>query len=380
MGAKTILFAITAITALGWIGWRLTLPPSRNFGAIDAIVPAYNEELCIVQTVTSLLRNPYVFNVIVVNDGSSDRTAQLIDLMAAQNARVIAVHQPNSGKGGALMNGIRHSRADYVFLSDADTIVPPRGDGLGYLLAELERGADAAGGIPASQLDGAAMLPHIRATLKLPMIALRRTFQQLVGGAPFIISGACGLFRRHVLLDVPFSDRTKVEDLDLSWSLVAAGYRIRQCNRCIVYSQECNSAVPEWKRWRRWVIGYAVCMRLHARLLLTRFGLFTIIPMFAMVPVGITTYLVTATRLLVNGQPWGIPMMVMPLIWVVCAMGIASVSAWHYRKPVLVLLAPLAVFYTLLSYSLWVRFGPAALLTGRELERDKPERYAHVVA
>lgn len=65
------------------------------------------------------------------------------------------------------------------FLSDADTYVPPDQDGMGYMLAEIERGADAVGGIPSTALKGAGLLPHIRATVKLPMIVMKRTLQQL---------------------------------------------------------------------------------------------------------------------------------------------------------------------------------------------------------
>nr|WP_250696683.1 glycosyltransferase family 2 protein [Escherichia coli] len=69
----------------------------------------------------------------------------------------------------------------------------------------------------------------------------------------FSLSGSCGMFRTDVLRKFGFSDRTKVEDLDLTWTLVANGYRIRQANRCIVYPQECNSLLDEWRRWRRWM-------------------------------------------------------------------------------------------------------------------------------
>ena len=169
--------------------------------------------------------------------------------------RFVAVTQKNTGKGGALMNGLNYATCDQVFLSDADTYVPPDQDGMGYMLAEIERGADAVGGIPSTALKGAGLLPHIRATVKLPMIVMKRTLQQLLGGAPFIISGACGMFRTDVLRKFGFSDRTKVEDLDLTWTLVANGYRIRQANRCIVYPQECNSPREEWRRWRRWGVG-----------------------------------------------------------------------------------------------------------------------------
>ncbi len=378
---KTVIFFAMVIVAGLWLLWRRRLEPSRTFGSIDAIVPAYNEEICIAATAIELLKNRYIDRVIVVNDGSTDGTAQVLDRLASAHARLTVIHQANSGKGGALMNGVANSKADYVLLTDADTLIPPQRDDIGHLLAEMEKGADAVGGIPASNLNGAGLLPHIRATVKLPMIALKRSFQQIVGGAPFLISGACGLFRREVLLKIPFSDRTKVEDLDLTWSLVAAGYKVRQCSRCVVYSQECNSLRSEWLRWRRWIIGYAVCMRLHRSLLLTRFGLFSVLPMFAVVVIGIILCSGLMLTVLTGEHPELLPIMLMfPWPWVAVVTTIGAISAMHYRRFSLVLLAPTAVFYVLLSYSIWLVHGFKGLASGREpSERDKPLRYAHVV-
>jgi hypothetical protein len=58
---------------------------------------------------------------------------------------------------------------------------------------------------------------------------------------------------------------------------------------------------------------------------------------------------------------------------------IGANSAVHHRRADLMLLAPLAVFYVLLSYAVWIVHGFTGLFTGREGERDKPTRYAHVV-
>lgn len=377
---KTVIFTFTIVVALTWFIWRLRLKPSREIRSIDAIVPAYNEELCIAETIRGLLLNRYIMNVIVVNDGSTDGTRRIIDDLATKYGRVIAVHQENTGKGGALMAGVAKAQSPHVLLTDADTIVPPDDDGLGYLLAEIERGADAVGGIPASNLAGAGLLPHIRATVKLPMIAVKRTFQQVLGGAPFLISGACGLFRTEVLRAVPFSDRTKVEDLDMTWSLVSKGYKVRQSTRCIVYSQECNSLKSEWLRWRRWIIGYAVCMRLHRGLLLSRFGLFSILPMFLVVVLGISTYAALAFSVATAENLGQFHLVFLPFVWLLVSAIISLVSAMHYRRVSLLLLAPTAIVYVLLAYSIWIVHGLKGLLTGREPKRDKPQRYAHVVA
>lgn len=376
---KTLLFLTMAAVALAWLAARWRKPPSRAYASVDAIIPAFNEELCIVDSVEALLLNPYFDRVIVVDDGSTDATPQMLDQLAVFFPRLVVVHQENTGKGGALMAGVARARAPYVFLTDADTLLPPDSEGVGYMIAEMERGADAVGGVPSSNLAGAGVLPHIRATVKLPMIVLKRTFQQILGGAPFIISGACGLFRTAVLREVPFSDRTKVEDLDLTWTLVAKGYRIRQTPRCIVYPQECNTMKAEWLRWRRWIIGYAVCMRLHRNLLLSRFGLFSILPMFLVVVLGVAAYVATLGPGLIRGDLIEIPLMLFPLVWLLAAFAMGLISAIHHGRYWLMPLAPAALFYVFLSYTLWLMHGLRGLATGREPQRDKPARYGHVV-
>lgn len=377
---KTVLFCAMFLFFLLYLIFLIRKKPSQQYHCVDAIVPAYNEAPCIEYSLTALLQNPYIHQVICVNDGSTDKTADVLAGMKKKwRERLVIINQSNTGKGGALMAGVRQANMPQVFLTDADTYVPPDSAGLGYMLAEIENGADAVGGIPSSALKDAGILPHIRATVKLPMIAMKRTFQQWLGGAPFIISGACGMFRTEVLRQNGFSDRTKVEDLDLTWLLISRGYRVRQTCHCVVYPQECNSLREEWRRWRRWIVGYAVCMRLHKSLLLSRFGLFSILPMFIVVGVGLVSYIgVWSSELFGNG-PVGVLMSVFPVIWVAIICVIAAISAWHHQCWFLVLLAPFSVFYVLLAYTIWGGYGFCALFNGREPSRDKPSRYVRMV-
>ena len=377
---KTILFFTMCAVVAVYMLYRLRRLPSSSKGVVDVIVPAFNEEPCLEGTLRNLYFNPYINNVICVNDGSTDGTAAVLDKWAANNPRLIVIHQENTGKGGAIMKGLSHVTAPYVFLTDADTYVPSRGDGLGYMIAELEAGADAVGGVPSSDLRGGGLLGYIRATVKLPMIVIKRTFQQILGGAPFIISGACGMFRTEVLAEVGLSDRTNVEDLDLTWELVSRGYKVRQANRCVVYPQECKTVREDWLRWRRWIMGYAVCMRLHRGLLFTRYGIFSILPMFLMAIVGVAIYAVSWTRLIIGGHADQIPLMLFPLIWLAAVSVLGLISAAHHRKARLIPLASVAVLYVLFAYAVWLVHGVKALLTGKELGRDKPTRYARVVA
>ncbi|HHR4183557.1 glycosyltransferase [Citrobacter cronae] len=377
---KTIIFVMMCTGMLIWFIGTLKRKPSMLKNCIDVIIPAYNEEPCIESSLENLLLNPYFRHVICVNDGSTDKTLDIMKKVKNKwGDRFILVTQANTGKGGAIMKGLKYATCDFVFITDADTYVSPYGKDIGFLLAEIERGADAVGGIPSTNLHSAGILPHIRATVKLPMIIMKRTLQQLLGGAPFIISGACGLFRTEVLTKFGFSDRTKVEDLDLTWTLVANGYCVRQANRCVVYPQECNTLRDEWKRWRRWIVGYAVCMRLHKNLLFSRFGLFSILPMVLVVLYGIIIYFLTFKTVVMLSGIHYIFFSLFPLIWMVIVFLIASISAWHHRCWKLVMLAPFSIFYVLLAYAIWGIYGFIAFFTGHEPERDKPTRYSTMV-
>ena len=126
-------------------------------------------------------------------------------------------------------------------------------------------------------------------------------------------------------------------------------------------------------------MGYSVCMRLHWRLLFSRFGLFSIFPMFLTVVLGIWLYAVTWSTAVLHGKSYLMPMLLFPLLWLIAVCFIGTISALHHGKLRLIPLAPLAVLYVFLSYAIWIVHGFKAIFTGRELGRDKPTRYNRVV-
>lgn len=92
---------------------------------IAVVLPAYNEEAVIAQTVTRCVEVLSViapdFEVIVVDDGSRDRTGEIADELAANDARIHVVHnRPNKGYGGALMAGFAAATKPLTFFMDAD--------------------------------------------------------------------------------------------------------------------------------------------------------------------------------------------------------------------------------------------------------------------
>lgn len=109
-----------AATASAPTGSPVTLP-----GSLSLVLPAHNEadniEIVVRRALAILPRYTSDFEIIVVNDGSRDRTPRIIDRLAKEDDRIRPVHHPrNRGYGGALQSGFRASTNDYVMFMDAD--------------------------------------------------------------------------------------------------------------------------------------------------------------------------------------------------------------------------------------------------------------------
>jgi glycosyltransferase involved in cell wall biosynthesis len=95
---------------------------------LSVIMPAYNEADCIADAVAEVVRDVLDLvpeaELVVVNDGSKDRTGAILDEIAAADLRVRVVHQPNGGHGRALRTGLDTAQAEYLFLIDSDRQIP----------------------------------------------------------------------------------------------------------------------------------------------------------------------------------------------------------------------------------------------------------------
>ena len=94
------------------------------------VIPAYNEAAGIEASVTELRdylsSRPWTWEIRVVDDGSSDRTAAIVEAMERQDPRIKLQREPHGGKGAAVRAGFLAATADYRFLCDADLSMPVR--------------------------------------------------------------------------------------------------------------------------------------------------------------------------------------------------------------------------------------------------------------
>jgi len=92
---------------------------------LSVVVPCYNEQGTILALLKQVADSPWVREIIVVDDGSTDETRSILEGLDDGTIRVV-IHPRNQGKGAALRTGFAHASSDYVIVQDADLEYDPQ--------------------------------------------------------------------------------------------------------------------------------------------------------------------------------------------------------------------------------------------------------------
>lgn len=241
-------------------------PPMPHTPFVSVLVPCFNEQDHIVSTITALSAQMYPdFEIIAINDGSSDRTRELLDALVADHPRLRVVHlADNQGKANALRMGTLAAASDYLVCVDSDAMLDPHA--VRWMVGHL--------------IDG----PRVGAVTGNPRIRNRTTllgrmqigeFSAIIGlikraqrtyGRLFTISGVICAFRRTALHDVGYwSDQMVTEDIDISWRLQMAGWDIRYEPNALCWILMPETLRGLWSQRLRWACGGVEVLLSHGR-------------------------------------------------------------------------------------------------------------------
>ncbi|MFF3322006.1 glycosyltransferase [Streptomyces sp. NPDC002889] len=242
-------------------GWG---PPITR--PVSVLVPAYNERECIANTVNSLMASEHPIEVIVIDDGSSDGTADIVQALRLPNVRV--VRQPNSGKPAALNNGIRHARYDIVVMMDGDTVFEPSTVGeLVQPFADMRVGAVAGNAKVGNRDSLIGAWQHIEYVMGFN---LDRRMYDVMGCMP-TIPGAVGAFRRQALERVGgMSEDTLAEDTDITMAIHRDGWRVVYAENARAWTEAPESVQQLWSQRYRWSYGTMQAIWKHRGALVER--------------------------------------------------------------------------------------------------------------
>jgi peptidoglycan-N-acetylglucosamine deacetylase len=255
---------------------------------VSIIIPCYNEELTLTNCVNSILSQTYgYYEIIIINDGSTDETLKLARNFARQHPNIFAYTKKNGGKATALNRGLKRAHGDIIVSIDADSIL------LKTALRELILSFDdpevmAVGGNVRVANRKNPLSAHQALEYIIGLTVQRRAFAYL--GCMQVISGAIGAFRKEALLEVSgYSKDTIVEDMDLTIELAKRGKKIIYNPHAIAYTEAPETMRDFLKQRYRWTYGGFQVIEKHKDILfrrhLSRMGLvglpyFLIFPWF----------------------------------------------------------------------------------------------------
>ncbi|MFJ8506994.1 bifunctional polysaccharide deacetylase/glycosyltransferase family 2 protein [Streptomyces avermitilis] len=233
---------------------------------VSVIVPAYNEKECIENTINSLVQSTHPIEIIVVDDGSTDGTADLVEAMRIPNVRVL--RQENAGKPAALNNGVRNASYDIVVMMDGDTVFEP--DTVRRLVqpfANDEVGAVAGNAKVGNRDTVIGAWQHIEYVMGFN---LDRRMYDLLRCMP-TIPGAIGAFRREAVLEVGgMSEDTLAEDTDITIAMHRGGWRVVYEEHARAWTEAPGSLKQLWSQRYRWSYGTMQALWKHRKSLTDR--------------------------------------------------------------------------------------------------------------
>lgn len=199
--------------------------------------------------------------MVVVNDGSTDGTADIVDALRLPNVRV--VRKPNGGKPSALNTGVALARHDLIVMVDGDTVFEP--DAVRRLVqpfADPQVGAVAGNVKVGNRRSLIAKWQHIEYVIGFN---LDRRLYETLRCMP-TVPGAIGGFRRQALRYAGgMTDDTLAEDTDVTMALGRAGWKVVYEETARAWTEAPTSIGQLWKQRYRWSYGTMQAMWKHRR-------------------------------------------------------------------------------------------------------------------
>ena len=242
------------------------IPPElADYPFFSVLIPCHNEQDQIVETLERLSALDYpAYEIIAVDDGSSDQTAAIIKSLCAAIPNLRAVFlEENQGKAAALNIATLASRGEFLLTLDADALISPLAlRWIAWHFYMFPR-VGAVTGNPRI-INRTSLLAKIQTGEFATIIGLIKRTQRLLGKV-LTVSGVIAAFRKTALHSVGFWDTDMVtEDIDITWKLEKRFWDIRYEPRatCWIYVPETLKGL--WRQRMRWSQGGVEVLKKHA--------------------------------------------------------------------------------------------------------------------
>src|SRR3989344_3387909 len=228
-------------------------PRAKTYPAVSVIVPAYNEEKTLAKTVSSLLRMDYPkdkIEVIVVDDGSKDRTYEIAKGFSDKRVRVFK--KENGGKGSAINLGIGKARGEFVAVLDADSFVSRQA--LKRMVGYFEKKSVMAVTPTLKVYKPRGFWQQVQSIEYLFSVFFRKIFSFMQG--VYVTPGPLSVYRKSFFRKHGgFDEKNITEDLEVALRIQSKNYEIQNSINAYVYTVAPNTFGGLMKQRVRWVTG-----------------------------------------------------------------------------------------------------------------------------
>jgi hypothetical protein len=245
-------------------------PDVKSYPKISVIIPAYNEEKVIANTIEGLLETKYPKKeIIFVDDGSKDKT---LEIASQYKDKIKILHKENGGRATAINYGVLYSTGEIIVIVDADTIIGR------HSLKEIVKGFELNEHV-------AAVAGNIKVRNRTNWITKCQALEYITGiqivrrafdvfGSITIVPGALGAFKKSYLKEAgAYGKETIVEDFDQTIKLLKAGLITQGSTKATAYTEAPNTIRDFVAQRKRWYRGNIQVLKRHSDALTNpRFG------------------------------------------------------------------------------------------------------------
>jgi cellulose synthase/poly-beta-1,6-N-acetylglucosamine synthase-like glycosyltransferase/peptidoglycan/xylan/chitin deacetylase (PgdA/CDA1 family) len=264
--AAIFLGVARLIVLCGLAGWNRARahatddPPAPEMHIpVSVIIPAYNEEKVIAETVARILKSDYRdLEVLVIDDGSTDHTAEVVTREFGGNSAVTLISIPNGGKARALNLGLEKAHGEVIVALDADTQFEP--DTISRLVRWF---VDPKIGAVAGNAKVGNRFNMITRWQALEYVVAQNLERRALAALDTltVVPGAVGAWRRQALLDLGgYPTDTLAEDQDLTIHLQRAGHKVHFDSSAVAWTEAPASFGTLAKQRFRWAFGTLQCL------------------------------------------------------------------------------------------------------------------------
>ena len=258
---------------------RRGVPADEDDLSVSVLIPAYNEARVIAASMHQILTGTHrKVNIIVIDDGSTDGTSEVVRESFGGDERVRLITTQNGGKARAINLGLAHAEGEIVVVLDADTQFEPQ------TISRLVRWfADPAIGAVAGNAKVGNRINVLTRWQALEYVTAQNLERRALAalGCITVVPGAVGAWRREAIVKLGgFPSNTLAEDQDLTIMVQRAGYKVLFDQEAIAWTEAPDTMAGLAKQRFRWAFGTLQCLWKHRRVTLNpRYGALGLVAM-----------------------------------------------------------------------------------------------------